>query len=69
MKVEESGFAMLSINPRVSRQAYIVLSCSLYSLLLRISYMILIDKGGSVFPITYAIVTLKYVIMMRVTLP
>ena len=26
MKVEESGFVMLEMNPRVSRQAYIVLS-------------------------------------------
>ena len=29
MKVEESGFAMLEINARVSRQAYIVLSGSM----------------------------------------
>lgn len=38
MKVEESGFAMLEINARVSRQAYIVLSGSLIQL--AISYII-----------------------------
>ena len=48
MEVEESGFAMFKMNPRVSRQAYIVLSGSL--LRPAVTYMILIDKGRISFP-------------------
>jgi carbamoylphosphate synthase large subunit len=39
IEVEESGFAMFEVNPRVSRQAYIVLSDSL--VWLAVTYMML----------------------------